>query len=154
MSRWLDLSVLGIPELDKRLDELEKKAAMKAVRPALRDGMKAILPFVLALVPRRTGALARTIKVRAAKRKKGRVGAVIVTGTRDQLGIPADSPWYYPAHVELGTEHAPAESFMRAGLKAGEASGLQAVVSTLWKKLEALGMGQSTGDDGGEGEAA
>lgn len=146
--RWLDLSVLGLPELDKRLDELEKNTAMKAVRPALRDGMKAIRPFVLALVPVRTGALVRTIKVRAAKRKRGRVGAVIVTGTREQLGIPADSPWYYPAHVELGTEKAPAHSFMRAGLHAGESAGMAAVAATLWKKLEALGVGASTGDDG------
>lgn len=141
------MSVLGVPELDKRLDELERGAAMKVVRPALRAGMKAVLPFVLALVPQLTGNLARSIKLRALKRKKGRVGIEIVTGTRDQLGIPADSPWYYPAHVELGTEHAPATSFMRAGLKSGQGSALAAVTAKLWERLEKLGMGRDPGTD-------
>lgn len=148
MSRWLDLALLGDKELDARLDELEKGAAMKAVRPALRAGAKALLPLILDLVPILTGKLrGAPWKIRAAKRKRGRVGVSILSPTRESLGIPASEPYYYPAAVELGREGQPAESFMRAGLKAGESVALQALQDTLWARLERLGMGRDPGED-------
>ena len=148
MSRWLDLSVIGDKELDARLDELEKGAAMKAVRPALRAGMKAILPLILDLVPVRSGKLrGAPWKIRAAKRKRGRVGVAILSPTREALGIPASDPYYYPAGVELGREGQPAQSYMRAGLHAGESAALQALQDTLWSRLERLGMGRDPGED-------
>lgn len=148
MSKWLDLSVLGDKELDARLDALERGAAMKAVRPGLRAAMKAILPVILALVPVDTGKLrGGKWKIRAARRKRGRVGVAILSPTRQDLGILPTDPYYYPAAPELGLEGRPARSFMRAGLKSGEQAGMEALKRTLWERLERIGMGRDQPED-------
>lgn len=46
------------------------------------------------------GRLRRSYKVRQLRRRAGRVGAQIVTGTRADLGIRGRG--YYPAHLEFG----------------------------------------------------
>lgn len=148
MSRWLDLAVLGDKALDERLDQLDKGAALKCVRPALRAGMKSLLPLILNLVPMGTGKLrGGKWTIRAARRKRGRVGVAILSPTREELGIPATDPYYYPAAVELGREGQPASSFMRSGLHAGEPAAMQVVSDTLWDRLERLGAGRPPPDD-------
>jgi hypothetical protein len=46
------------------------------------------------------GRLRRSLKVRQLRRRKGRVGSAVYTGTRAQLGIRGRG--YYPAHQEYG----------------------------------------------------
>ena len=42
------------------------------------------------------------LHVVALRRKTHRIGYRVVTGTREEFGIPATSKYYYPAHVEFG----------------------------------------------------
>ena len=111
-----NITVEGADKLEKALISLEPKIARKLVRRTLRNAAKPILALAKSLVPVRTGRLKKSLKIRAAKRRKGRYGVRIQTGTRDELGIDEKTPYYYPAAVEYGTNTSPAQSFMRAAL--------------------------------------
>ena len=47
-----------------------------------------------------------SIKVKAGASKKNYVERRVVTGTRDELGIPPDAKGYYPSALEFGYTHA------------------------------------------------
>lgn len=101
MARF-DISLLGDVELERKLQALPEKLERKVIRQAIRKGGQPILRDARANANKLTGAMARSIKLRAMKRKKGRIGVRIQTGTRLELGIRADDPYYYPAIVEFG----------------------------------------------------
>ena len=48
------------------------------------------------------GTLKKKMKVKAIKRTRTAVGRLVVTPSRDDLGIPAKYPGYYPAFLEFG----------------------------------------------------
>ena len=76
------------------------------------DGAKIIAERASDLAPKHTGRLSASIKVRSATGQfakaqninvgKGSVGVVVATGTREELGIPADEKSYYPSSQEFG----------------------------------------------------
>jgi HK97 gp10 family phage protein len=113
------MSLIGGNELIRKLNSLERKARNQIVRKAMRSGAKITQTKIKELVPVRTGALKRTIRVRVPKGKKRRntyrIG--VETGTREQLGIDPADPYYYPAAVEFGHPKAPPHSYMRKGLR-------------------------------------
>lgn len=85
-----------------------------------------------ARIPRDEGRWASTLKVRALKRRKGRVGVVIRVGTRAELGIDPQQRGFYPAHQEFGHRdragvHHPPMAPMRISLRTGE-SGILGIV--------------------------
>lgn len=96
----MDAEVIGLEGFDRKLKDLEAKLAKKIVRQALRAGGKIVATKAKALVPVDTGALRKSIKVRAAKGRRGTIGIRVATGTRQELGIDASDRWYYPAVVE------------------------------------------------------
>lgn len=76
------LKIKGSPEALKMLTELGPKLARKHLRPALRAGAKIIRTEAQERAPVRTGALKKSIKVRAGKAKK-KWSAVVLVQTRD-----------------------------------------------------------------------
>lgn len=121
MAARFDISVLGAPELSKALAELPEKLERRVITKAVRETGKFFLTLAKAKAPRDQGKLASTMKLRAMKRKKGRVGVRIMTGTRVELGIDPKDRGYYPAHVEFGHKdrsgnHVPAQPFFRGPL--------------------------------------
>lgn len=97
-----DISILGAPELSKALAELPDKLERRVMIKATRETGKFFLTLAKARAPKESGKLASTMKLRAMRRKKGRVGVRIMTGTRAELGIDPKERGYYPAHVEFG----------------------------------------------------
>ena len=117
MAKMVDISVLGDKKLMRQLRRLAGPAQKKVVRKALREGGRPVLASTQAKVPVKTGALKNSLKLRAIKYKsRDRFGVAVRTGTREQLGIDADDPYYYPMAVEVGTAKAPAHSYLRAGM--------------------------------------
>lgn len=111
----LDLS--GDKALEARLKALPATLEKKALRQALRQAFKPVLAEARAETPADTGRLRKSLKLRALKTKRrGRLGVVIATGTRAELGIPADAKYYYPAAVELGIRKRQGTSFLRGPL--------------------------------------
>lgn len=115
-SAGLDISVLGSTELERQFKKLASSEQRKVARRALRKAARPIQAAAKSLAPKDLGNMARTIKIRAVRRSRKHVGVIVRTGTRDDLGISDDNKWYYPAHVELGTQHLPARPFMRPAL--------------------------------------
>jgi HK97 gp10 family phage protein len=109
MQRSID--VIGVPELQQAFALLPTKIQGKVLRPGLRAGAKVFRDAVEAEAPRRTGALATHVHVRASKRRKnGNVGMIVITGTREELGIPEETKagtprGYYPTAIQYSYRH-------------------------------------------------
>jgi len=116
MARRIDLSLLGDKRLERQLKRLPVIAQRKVVRRAMREAARPVQAEAERLAPRgETGRMAATIKIKAAKGKAG-LGVVVQTGTREELGIAADDPYYYPFAVEYGHGDVPAHPFMRPAM--------------------------------------
>ena len=102
-----DISIIGMPELERLFKTLPATVQGKALRPALREAAKD-LRGQLKLIPyRKSGRLAASFTIRAMKRSRTGIGIDVNTGTREQLGIPASRKdggprGYYPAALEWG----------------------------------------------------
>lgn len=146
-----DVSILGDAALTKVFQGLERKVAGKVLRPALRVAAKRIRDVARAnAAPGLTGATSEHIRVKGSS-KKGRLAVQVVTGSREDMGIPADAKYYYPSAVELGTEKMEAQPFLRPALDANRAAALGMIRAESWRRLELLGLGR---DPGGEGSDA
>jgi HK97 gp10 family phage protein len=122
----VSLSVKGLKETIKALETLEPKLHRKVVRTALRDGAKIVLAEAKATAPVKTGALKKSLKVKAGKKK--RHGQSISVRT-DKTQFPDQ---YYSAFQEFGTSKMPAQHMME---KAGDAKEQQ-VRETIIKQLD------------------
>lgn len=145
---FVDVSVLGFPEVDRMLKILPAKLQKKIVSKALRKGAKVVKEAAAAKArgfhnPGTPGDLmlkvARGLKVRVWKRRRklGFFGMVVQTPTRAQLGLAENSKWYPPAHVELGTEKTPALSYLRAAKKEKEGEVKRSVARAIKRELVA-----------------
>ena len=115
MTDYIDISVLGDKELQKMLKNLDIKLQRKYVRQSINRAMLPVKNRAKALVPVNTGKLKDSIKKRA-RTKRGISRAMVVTGTKQELGIPENAKGYYPAAIEYGTRHQPAQSFLRKAM--------------------------------------
>ena len=104
----------GVKELDAKLRNLSTAMGNKIVRSALRHGGKHLLAKTKDATPVDTGKLQKGLKLKALKRSRNRSGVMVVTPTREYLGIDPKDKGYYPAAVEYGTENKPANSYLRA----------------------------------------
>lgn len=109
---FIDISVTGDKELQRLLDDLEKRDARRIVKAATKDGAKYLHQQVLRAIPVHSGVLlalmsrfAKTV-VSIKKNRRGFFGYAIQTPPRSDF--PADHPGvqksseYYPAHLEYG----------------------------------------------------
>jgi len=148
-------ALLGDAELKRALDSLPKTLRNQAIRLALRQEAEPVRDLAKTLVSAqstRTGRLARSLKIRARRQRRGIIGVNILTGTREELGIPPNATGYYPAAIEFGWRqaksgrHIPQQSYMRAALKSRESGMLSrlqqaarlAVETVVARKLKAL----------------
>lgn len=127
MALAVDISVLGERELERKLAKLTAGVQRKIVRRALRDAAKPIRDAAKSRAPVKSGRLRRNIKVRSMRRSRVRLGVLVRTGTRDEMGIPSDSPWYYPAIIEYGYENVPANPFLRGALDSNRQKALRII---------------------------
>lgn len=113
-------SIKGAAALDRVLKQLPSKIGEGAVLGALRAGAKPIVAAAKQKVPKRTGALRKSIGVRKGSRRRvAKGGGQVVIGFR--------KPHSRRAHLtEFGTSTQPAQPFMRPAIdeKGGEAIGI------------------------------
>ena len=113
MAQAFDISLIGDRELQQQFKALPLAVQRKLLRQSFRQALRPVLTAARAAAPRLTGRLARTLRLRALRRRRGQLGMMVISGTRESLNIPADHPSYYPAHVELGTNRMPAQPYLR-----------------------------------------
>lgn len=91
------VKIEGAEAIARSLKELPNKVSKGIMRKALRAGAKIVLAKARANAPKRTGALARSLKVRAGKTKRGKISIVVQSKEGDFKGDQ-----FYGAIVELG----------------------------------------------------
>lgn len=92
----------GVEELKKKLRKLRGTAMRRALRQAVRAAAKPVRDLAKQIVLDDSGALRRSLKVKSGRRSKKLISAIIVPGTRAQLGIAENATGFYPTHIELG----------------------------------------------------
>jgi len=102
-NRLLDIKLAGMHA------RIQKKLARRASRAAVKE---IVLPEAKRLVPTDTGALEASLKVRAIKRTKTRIGHTVQT-------VGLDKPRQAPS-IEFGTERMTADPFLRRALYTNE----------------------------------
>ncbi len=112
-----EIRLEGFHELSQAFNKLPVTLQKKALKPALKVGAKIIQADAKRLSKRKSGDNKRFIKIKSMKRSRVKIGWNIVTGTREQLGIDKDDPFYYPMVLEYGSRKQPAYPYMRPALK-------------------------------------
>lgn len=130
MAGQVKFEIKGLKEVIKNLKELEPKVQKKVVRKALREGTKIVQKEMQGEAPTDTGALKKSIKVRAGKQKKHSLSVKVET---DKSQFPDQ---YYSAFVEFGTSKQPAQHFMENAFKAKEDEARQRMVEALKDGIE------------------
>jgi HK97 gp10 family phage protein len=109
----IDFVMTGHKEIVAALRELSAKMEKKVLSQALRDATKIYADAIKQEAPVLSGKLRRSVKVRAMKRKRGRVG---YSARFNQT----DGGKWYANTIEYGSKHAgrsraiiPANPFMR-----------------------------------------
>lgn len=133
----LDISLIGDAELATKLGGLTDKLERKVVRQAIRKAAQLILRDAKQRAPVESGALRRNIRIKALRRSRRRVGFNVQTGTREQMGISPDDPFYYPALVELGVPgRIEGRRFMRDALRDNRDQALKIMRDEILKGVE------------------
>lgn len=140
-----DVSIVGIPELQANLKSLPDRIQKKVLRPALREAGNTILKRVKQQVPRKSGALAKSLKLRTVKQKRGTKNVVfqVITGAALFTGKT-----YYGGFLELGTAKIQARHFIAQAFQTSASSANAAAVLRLKEGIEregALGASSSSG---------
>jgi hypothetical protein len=105
-----EIVVLGDKLLLMKLAKLGP-AGRKVARKASREVAKGLQTRVQAAAPVKSGTLRKQMKIRALK-GRGNDGAVVRTGTREEMGIAPGAEHYYPAALMYGHGNVAAVPFM------------------------------------------
>lgn len=138
----LTVQVSGIEDINARLSTLDKRIARKVTSRALRAGGKMVQSAAQALCPEETGTLAKSIKVRAGQRRKGKVRIIVGAGKSWFTG-----PAFYGAFVEFGHKQGsrklgdnrkmiPGKNFIKKAYDNTRQSALNAVISTYKSEID------------------
>lgn len=126
------ITATGDQEIIDMITSLEPKFGKKAMRKTLRNATKEIiLPESKRLVPEDTGALKKSLTVRAMKRSRSRFGYEVVTR-------PSSPAAKYAASVEFGTKHKEATSFLRRAAYGNERRVFDHAVDTVAEVISEL----------------
>jgi len=136
MAGFVDISMLGDKDIQRRFKKLPFVMQKKVLRKSLRAVAKDIKTAAGSRVPQLTGNLKRSLRLKSMKRTNWGIGVFVETGTRSDLGIDPKSKWYYPAHVELGTTGHTVQGFLRESLRLNKVSGLNKIKQDLQKMLD------------------
>ena len=105
------ITLKGGDKLLVKLARLTSAEAKKVIRKALREGARPVQQKAKASVPVNTGALRKSVKIRAGKRtRKQEVSIWVGTGDQDNLFT---GKTFYGGMIEYGTNKMAAQPFMR-----------------------------------------
>lgn len=143
MAKSFDISMTGGKELQAKFAALPVKMQRLILRKALPAAAEPIAAAAVAKAPVNTGALAASIHVTKPKVVRGGLKVSIATGSRADLGIPADATGFYPMSQETGWtdkngKHHPAQPYLRPALHENESKTLSTVGDAIASNMEEL----------------
>lgn len=141
------IAISGDRRVLAKLKRLPRKVQGKVLRRAMRDGMKIVQARVKVEAPVDKGVLRRNVKVRALKRKRGRIGIEVrVKPGPETKKISVSRKGkrksvFYPAVVQFGRKGVPPDPFMtRAFSSSGETARdrtMQSILDGINREVEA-----------------
>ena len=99
MPRKVTVTLTGSDRLNRKLAELTSAQAKAAIRSAARPALQPTLQAARALCPARDGKLRRSIKIRAIRRSRTRVGMRLTTSGSDNA---FSGKTFYGGFIEWG----------------------------------------------------
>lgn len=135
--RFINISLVGDKKLQKTLKKLALKDQKKLVRSELRKAAKPILRDTIANAPKTaesSGDLKKSIKLRAIKRSRNKIGVRIVAGA--ETGSEALKRLGYATYTEWGSKNQAAQKFMRKAVDRGRQKFDQDLAAGIGKALE------------------
>jgi len=129
----IKFKITGVDKIVRKLKSVEPSIQQKALRKATRAGAKVIQAEAKALVPVDTGALKDAIKVKAGKRKKGRISTLVQVGQGDFKGDT-----FYGGMIEFGTSKMPARPFMTPAYESKGEEARDAAIDALNRALDQI----------------
>lgn len=139
----IDIRIFGDKKLTRKFTQFERKFQRDFVRKGLRAAGKVIEREWKAQTPVDTGHYKRGLKVRAMKRSRTRIGYMVISPTRRELGIPDDAEFYYPAVIEFGGQTKdgrtiPAIAPGRKALASKQTEALNTARDVIWQRIRAM----------------
>lgn len=122
-SGFIGIDLLGDEALLRKLSALRTKLPNKVLASAMRKAAKPMLAQAKINVPKKTGALQKSLKIKAKKRSRTRVGVDV--GTR-KAGAK-----FYGAFVEFGTSRSPAHAYLRPAFDSKKAQAIKIAASEI-----------------------
>jgi HK97 gp10 family phage protein len=98
MARKITIVLTGDSALNAKLNELTSKQAKEAIRKAARPALQGTLAAARSLAPKRTGRMAKNIKIRAITRSRSRVGMRVTLSKQGDYSGKA----FYGAFINYG----------------------------------------------------
>lgn len=96
------LSISGDTEFINALKQLHVRTLNAIGRDVLSEANEIVTQEILSRVPVRSGKLKAGIGKTSGRRQKNRISNVVYMPVREDLGIDAKDPYYYPAVLEFG----------------------------------------------------
>jgi HK97 gp10 family phage protein len=123
----ITIGVVGGRELQRALQQLESKTRARFARQGMRKGMKLVLAEARAKAPVRTGRLKKSLRIKAAKRrKKATISIRLAAGEGDFKGDT-----FYGSFLEYGYHATPRYPLQAFGEKIW-VSGKRGSTPTKW----------------------
>lgn len=144
LTSGINISIVGDKQLEKAFRKLSLKIQPVIVKKAIDRAGAVVERKIKDLVPVNTGKLKSKIHT-VDFDKRFDVGVVVQTGTREMMGISADSKWYYPAFVEYGVKSRGirARSFLRKGLKQSKDRALKILTAAIRRGVDNFAKSQN-----------
>lgn len=132
-------SIEGLPEVTAKLKAFEPKLARKYLSQATRAAAKMVLGAAKQAVPVLSGALQKSLRVRAkvrTKKNKADIGHAVTTG---KGWFKGDT--YYGGFIEFGTKHIAERRFMRDAAAKTEPAAREEFKRKIQAAVDAAAMG-------------
>ncbi len=120
----------GVEQFKRELETLDKKLQKQVIRQAMRAGAKVLAAEIKANAPVETGALKRSVKVKAGPRRKHKIIFVV------EVSGGHDGP--FVGFVELGTRTHPANPFIRRSVDGKRDEVLDKILDAIAATLSGL----------------
>jgi len=136
----ISMTIVGTEALAAVLKNIPEKEAKPAIRAGTRAGQKIIARATKRMAPRRTGRLVSAIKVKAMKRRRGRIGTVTVLG---EGFLKGDT--FYGAFQEFGWYAGKRKGGRKSRQSSHETLGHRYIEGKHFMERAALGKARSAG---------
>jgi len=129
------IKITGDKSLIKAIHALGGVQGKKAIRKGTREGQKRLLPAVGGNIRKKTGALYKSLKVRAIKRNTKVVGHTLCMGGANFVGKGKDNE-FYGIFQEYGTKWIKASYAMRDTADSVGPQCLDTAEQFMWREIE------------------